>query len=84
MAISATVIAARLSSVGGDLAPAVDRLSAYQWGFLACGLLIAPAAAVSLLVRDRDVAATRGLAPADAATRSAAPLVEQRSASGHG
>jgi EmrB/QacA subfamily drug resistance transporter len=65
VAISATVIAARLNSVGGDLAPVVDRLSAYQWGFMTCGLLIAPAAVGSWFLRDRDVAATRGLAPTE-------------------
>jgi EmrB/QacA subfamily drug resistance transporter len=65
VALSATVIAARLSSVGGDLAPPADRLGAYQWGFLACSLLIAPAAIVSWFLRDGDVAATRGLASAE-------------------
>ncbi|MGK0274252.1 MAG: EmrB/QacA subfamily drug resistance transporter [Ilumatobacter sp.] len=61
VAIGVTVIAARLSSVGGDAAPAVDRLGAYQAGFLVCGLLIVPAIVISLRLRDDDVAATRGL-----------------------
>ncbi|MBT7428285.1 MAG: hypothetical protein HN783_00590, partial [Ilumatobacter sp.] len=63
VAVAVTVIAARLTTVGGDNAPAVDRLSAYQWGFLTCGLLIVPAAIGSWFVRDDDVAATRGLEP---------------------
>ena len=61
VAIAVTVIAARLSSVGGDAAPAADRLGAYQAGFLMCGLLIVPAIGISLRLRDDDVAATRGL-----------------------
>ena len=61
VAIAVTVIAARLSSVGGDNAAAADRLGAYQTGFLTCGLLIVPAVAISLRLRDDDVAATRGL-----------------------
>jgi EmrB/QacA subfamily drug resistance transporter len=61
VAIAVTVIAARLSSVGGDAAPAADRLGAYQAGFLMCGLLIVPAIVISLRLRDDDVAATRGL-----------------------
>jgi len=64
VAIAVTVIAARLASVGGDGAAAADRLGAYQWGFLTCGLLIAPAAIGSWFLRDDDVAATRGLEPA--------------------
>ncbi len=63
VALSATVVAARLSSVGGDLAPASERLGAYQWGFITCALLIAPAVVVSWFINDDDVAATRGLAP---------------------
>ena len=63
VAVAVTVIAARLTTVGGDNAPAVDRLSAYQWGFLTCGLLIVPAAIGSWFLRDDDVAATRGLEP---------------------
>jgi MFS family permease len=61
VAIAVTVIAARLSSVGGDNAAAADRLGAYQAGFLTCGLLIVPAVVISLRLRDHDVAATRGL-----------------------
>ncbi len=61
VALAASVIAARVSSVGGDDAPAADRLGAYQWGFLAMGLLMAPAAIASWFVHDDDVAATRGL-----------------------
>ena len=67
VAIAVTVIAARLTSVGGDDAAAADRLGAYQWGFLTCGLLIAPAAIGSWFLRDDDVAATRGLEPASTA-----------------
>ncbi len=64
VAIAVTVIAARLSTVGGDSAAAADRLGAYQWGFLTCGLLIVPGAIGSWFIRDEDVAATRGLEPA--------------------
>ncbi|MGA9276299.1 DHA2 family efflux MFS transporter permease subunit [Ilumatobacter sp.] len=64
VAIAASVIAAKVSSVGGDSAPAIDRLPAYQWGFLAMGLIMLPAAVTSWFVHDEDVAATRGLAPA--------------------
>jgi EmrB/QacA subfamily drug resistance transporter len=67
VAIAITVIAARLAAVGGDDAAAADRLGAYQWGFLTCGLLIAPAAIASWFIRDEDVATTRGLGPAQAA-----------------
>jgi EmrB/QacA subfamily drug resistance transporter len=62
VALAATVITARLDAVGGDAAPAADRLQAYRWGFIACGLLILPAAWASWYVVDDDVAATRGLA----------------------
>ena len=55
-------IAAKVSAVGGDAAPAIDRLPAYQWGFLAMGLVMLPAAVTSWFVQDEDVAATRGLA----------------------
>ena len=61
VAIAVTVISARLNAVGGDAAAAADRLGAYQYGFLACGLLIFPAAVISWRVRDDDVASTRGL-----------------------
>ncbi|MGB3735808.1 MAG: MDR family MFS transporter [Ilumatobacter sp.] len=62
VALAASVIAAKISSVGGDDAPAIDRLPAYQWGFLAMGLIMLPAAIASWFVRDEDAAATRGLA----------------------
>jgi MFS family permease len=61
VALAASVIAAKVSAVGGDAAPAADRLAAYQWGFLAMGLVMAPAAIASWFVNDDDVAATRGL-----------------------
>jgi ABC-type spermidine/putrescine transport system permease subunit II len=61
VAVAVTVIAARLSSVGGDAADAADRLGAYQWGFLACGLMILPGVVLSSRIRDVDVAETRGL-----------------------
>ncbi|WP_041298055.1 DHA2 family efflux MFS transporter permease subunit [Ilumatobacter coccineus] len=64
VALAASVIAAKVSSVGGDAAPAIDRLPAYQWGFLAMGIVMLPAAFASWFVNDDDVAATRGLAPA--------------------
>ncbi len=62
VALAASVIAAEVSAVGGDSAPAIDRLPAYQWGFLAMGLVMLPAAVASWFVHDEDVAATRGLA----------------------
>jgi len=68
VALAATVISALLADVGGDSAPAVDRLAAYQWGFIACGIVMVPAIFVSRFVHDEDVAATRGLAPAEPAT----------------
>lgn len=61
VALAATVVAARIEAVGGDAAPAVDRLGAYQWGFLVMGLVIVPATVASLWVADDDAAATRGL-----------------------
>ena len=66
VALAATVIASRVSSVGGDSAPAIERLPAYQWGFFAMGLVMLPAAVTSWFVVDDDVAATRGLTPTDA------------------
>ncbi len=66
VALAATVISARLSSAGGDTAAAIDRLPAYQWGFLAMGLLMLPTAIASWFIVDDDVAATRGLTPAPA------------------
>lgn len=65
VALAASVIAARVSSVGGDDAPAIDRLPGYQWGFLAMGLVMLPAVLSSRAIVDDDVAATRGLAPAE-------------------
>ena len=41
-----------------------ELLSAYQAGFLAVGLIMAPAAIISWFIHDDDVAATRGLIPA--------------------
>ena len=60
VALAATVIAAILPAAG-DAAPAVDRLSAYQGGFLAVGLIMVPAIVVSWFIHDDDVAETRGL-----------------------
>lgn len=62
VALAASVIAAKVDAVGGDGAPAIDRLPAYQWGFLAMGLVMLPSAIASWFVRDDDAAATRGLA----------------------
>ncbi|MDX2378280.1 MAG: DHA2 family efflux MFS transporter permease subunit [Acidimicrobiia bacterium] len=67
VALAATVITTRLNAVGGDAAPADDRLQAYQWGFVACGLLMVPSACASWFVHDADVSATRGLEPVVAA-----------------
>ena len=66
VALAATVIASQLSGIG-DTAPAAERLGAYQAGFLAVGLVMAPAAFVAWFLHDEDVAATRGL-PRDGAT----------------
>ena len=66
VALAASVIASKVSAVGGDAAPAIDRLPAYRWGFLAMGLVMLPAAVTSWFVDDDDAAATRGLAPAGA------------------
>jgi len=66
VALAATVISAKLDAVGGDAAPAAERLQAYQWGFIACGVIMIPGALVSWYIRDDDVAATRGLVPAAA------------------
>lgn len=62
VALAASVIAAKVNAVGGDAAPAIDRLPAYQWGFFAMGAVMLPAAISSWFVKDDDVAATRGLA----------------------
>ena len=73
VAVAATVIASKLASVGGDTAPASEQLGAYQAGFLAVGLIMAPAAIVSWFIDDDDVAATRGLTPKVPATAQPAP-----------
>ena len=61
VAVAASVISAVVSAAGGDGAPAADRLGAYQWGFLAMGLILLPAAFASWFIDDDAVAATRGL-----------------------
>ncbi len=63
VALAATVIAAMLPN-GSDVASDAELLSAYQAGFLAVGLIMAPAAIISWFIHDDDVAATRGLTPA--------------------
>ncbi len=73
VALAATVIAAQLGGLD-DAAPAIDRLGAYQAGFLAVGLIMAPAAIVSWFLNDDDVAKTRGLVPAGSSQNSAAQL----------
>jgi EmrB/QacA subfamily drug resistance transporter len=60
VALAATVIAAQLSRVD-DALPAVERLDAYQAGFLAVGLIMVPAVVVAWFINDDDVAATRGI-----------------------
>jgi EmrB/QacA subfamily drug resistance transporter len=64
VALAATVIAAMLPD-GSDGASDADLLAAYQAGFLAVGLIMLPAAVFSWFIHDEDVAATRGLAPAE-------------------
>ena len=49
--VAATVIAALPAA--GDLAPAADQLGAYQAGFLAVGLIMAPGAIVVVVPRRR-------------------------------
>jgi EmrB/QacA subfamily drug resistance transporter len=71
VAMAATVVSALLTDVGGDAAPAADRLPAYQWGFIACGVVMIPAVFISWFIHDEDVAATRGLAPAEPAASPA-------------
>jgi bacteriorhodopsin len=61
VAVAASVISAGVSAAGGDAAPAAERLSAYQWGFFAMGVMMLPAAIASFWVDDDAVAATRGL-----------------------
>jgi hypothetical protein len=75
VALAATVIAARLPA-GGDVAAAADRLGAYQAGFLAVGLVMVPAIAISWFVHDSDAAATRGL------RREPAPIADDEVAVG--
>ncbi len=71
VALAATVISAMLPG-GSDAATTAERLSAYQAGFLAVGLVMIPAAIISWFIDDDDVAATRGLAtPEGAATQPA-------------
>jgi len=60
VALAASVIAVILPDAG-DAAAAADRLSAYQAGFLAVGLIMLPAIVVSWFIDDDDVAETRGL-----------------------
>lgn len=64
-ALGATVLSAQLGGLD-DAAPAIERLGAHQHAFLAVGLVMVPAIALSLLIRDDDVAETRGLVPATA------------------
>ena len=61
-ALGATVLSARLGGLD-DAAPAIERLGAHQIAFLSVGLVMVPAIALSMLIRDDDVAETRGLAP---------------------
>jgi EmrB/QacA subfamily drug resistance transporter len=65
VALAATVLAANLNDLG-DGAPAIDRLPAHQYAFLAVGLIMVPGIVVAWFVRDDDVAETRGLEPAAA------------------
>jgi EmrB/QacA subfamily drug resistance transporter len=67
-ALAATVLAASLGGLD-DSAPAVERLAAHQHAFLAVGLIMIPGIAVSWLVRDDDVAETRGLVRQEEADR---------------
>jgi EmrB/QacA subfamily drug resistance transporter len=62
VALAATVLAANLHGIGDD-APAIERLAAHQYAFLAVGLIMVPGIVVSWFVRDDDVAETRGLEP---------------------
>ncbi len=64
VAIAATVLATSLNGLGAD-DPAIDRL-AHQHAFLVVGLVMVPGIFVSWLVRDDDVAETRGLEPVPA------------------
>lgn len=62
-AIAATVLSAALGG-RSDGAPAIDRLPAHQYAFLAVGLIMIPGVAIAARIRDDDVAETRGLVPA--------------------
>lgn len=62
-ALAATVLTAGLGGLD-DSAPALERLAAHQHAFLAVGLIMIPGIAVSWLIRDDDVAETRGLVSA--------------------
>ena len=64
IAVAATVLSVQLTSAGGDTAPAIDRVGAYQWAFLSMAVLMVPAIFVSMRVVDDDAAATRGIVPA--------------------
>ena len=59
-ALAATVLTSGLQGIPDD-APALDRLPPHQWSFLALGLLMIPGALTALMIRDADVAETRGL-----------------------
>ena len=61
-AIAATVLSAFLHG-RPDTAPAIDRLPAHQYAFLAVGLIMIPGIVVAARIRDDDVAETRGLTP---------------------
>jgi len=54
-----------------EMMTAIDRLPAYQWGFIACGVVMIPAVLISWFIHDEDVAATRGLTPAATASSPA-------------
>lgn len=64
-ALAATVLAGTLGGLTDD-APAIERLPAHRYAFLAVGLIMIPGIFISLLVRDDDVAETRSLVPAEA------------------
>ena len=60
-AIGATVLTASLGGLT-ESDPAIDRLPAHQYAFLAVGLIMIPGIFVAARIRDDDVAETRGLA----------------------
>jgi len=68
-ALAATVLTASLGGLG-DSAPAIDRLPAHQLAFLSVGLIMIPGIVCSLMIRDDDVAETRGLEPVAAGVGS--------------